>query len=281
MRIGLSTCGKDITEDLFRAYRDSGIDCMEISTAYDQYHALDYPALKAWSAAYGITLHSFHLPFGPFEELDISRPELQKQSVAYLAGLIAKAAAIGIRIFVVHPSGEPIEEDARPARLRCAKESLRQLADFAAGYGAVIAVENLPRTCLGRDSGDILELVSAHPALKVCFDTNHLLEEEPTDFIRNTGRLLISTHVSDYDFRNERHWLPGEGKLDWQALYAALKASAYSGPWLYELGFTAPASIRRPRELTCRDFAENAKCIFAGKPLSVHGIPEPNLPGWK
>ena len=41
MRIGLSTCGKDITEDLFRAYRDSGIDCMEISTAYDQYHAGD------------------------------------------------------------------------------------------------------------------------------------------------------------------------------------------------------------------------------------------------
>lgn len=281
MRIGLSTCGKNITEDLFRAYWNSGIDCMEISTAYDQYQALDYPALKAWSAAYCITLHSFHLPFGPFEELDISRPELQEQSIAYLSSLIAKAADIGIRLFVVHPSGEPIAEADRPARLRCAKDSLARLADFAAGYGAVIAVENLPRTCLGRDSADILELVSAHPALKVCFDTNHLLEEDSTDFIRKTGKFLVSTHVSDYDFRNERHWLPGEGKLDWKTLYAALEVSEYTGPWLYELGFAAPASICRPRDLICEDFAENAKCIFSGKPLPVLGIPKADLHAWK
>ena len=281
MQIGLSTYGKVLDDALFRAYRDAGISMMEISTAAANYSRINYPRLEALSKEHGITLWSYHLPFSPFEELDLSRPELAEHTLEYFESLIQKAAAIGIRLFVAHPSGEPIAEQKRPLRLACAKESLAKLADIAARYDAVIAVENLPRTCLGRDSGDILELVSAHPALKVCFDTNHLLEEDPVAFIRRVGAHLITTHVSDYDFLNERHWLPGEGKLDWQSILAALSDAGYTGPWLYELGFAAPATITRPGELTCRDFAQNAGELFSAAPLTVTGTPKDGLTGWK
>lgn len=281
MKIGLSTNGKTIDEALFQGYRDAGIDAMEISTTYDKYADLDYPQIEAWAKKYGITLWSFHLPFGPFEEIDLSRPDLWEKSLAYFETLIQKATAIGIRLFIVHPSGEPIAEEDRPARLHCAKRSLAELAEIAAAYDAVIAVENLPRTCLGRNSQEMLELVNAHPALRVCFDTNHLLGEDPVAFIQKVGKHFITLHVSDYDFLNERHWVPGEGKLDWQALLSALEAVGYNGPWLYEVSFTAPASITRPRDLNCEDFARNARELFAGESLTVLGKPVDGLTGWK
>ena len=281
MRIGLSTCSKKIDDALFRAYRDAGISIMEIAAAMEVYKSLDFDRLRDLSQQYGITLWSFHLPFSPFEQIDISRPELSAQTVDYYETLIQKASAIGIRYFIVHPSGEPIEEADRPARIACAKKSLAQLANIAAKYGAVIAVENLPRTCLGRDSSDMLELLSAHPALKACFDTNHLLGEDPMEFVQKVGKHFITMHVSDYDFLNERHWLPGEGKLDWQSLLAVLREVGYDGPWLYEISFTAPASIHRPRDLNCEDFAQNARELFSGDPLTVTGTPAEGLTGWR
>ena len=281
MQIGLSTCGKTIDGALFQAYREAGITMMEISTNAAKYPEIDYSRLGTLSREQGITLWSFHLPFEPFEEIDLSRPELADYTLAYFETLIQKAAAIGIQVFVVHPSGEPIPEATRADRLACAKENLRKLADIGANYGAVIAVENLPRTCLGRDSSDMLELLSAHPALKACFDTNHLLAEPPEDFLRKIGKHLVTTHVSDYDFLNERHWLPGEGKLNWQSILSVLREVGYEGPWLYEISFTAPASIHRPRDLNCEDFAQNARELFSGDPLTVTGTPAEGLTGWR
>ena len=72
------------------------------------------------------------------------------------------------------------------------------LAEKAASHGAVIAVENLPRTCLGKNSDEINELISANPKLKVCFDTNHLLKENISDFIKKTGKNIVTVHISDY-----------------------------------------------------------------------------------
>lgn len=135
----------------------------------------------------------------------------------------------------------------------------------------MLAVEDLPRTCPGRDSGEILFLLQAHPALRVCFDTNHLLRESPQDFIRRAGDKIVTTHVSDYDFKDEKHWLPGEGDVDRYALADAPADAGYGGVWLYELGFRAPRTVRRGRDLTPGDFVRNAKEIFSHSPITLHG----------
>lgn len=278
--IGLSSCGKILNEALFRAYRESGISHMEISPKTEAYDTLDYKSIAAWAKEYGVTLWSFHLPFLPFDRLELSKNSLNKATAAYFKELIAKASDIGIAHFVVHPSGEPIEDTERAERMKCAKNTLAELAEAAKPYGAVIAVEDLPRTCLGRDSSDIRELISLHDGLRVCFDTNHLLNEKIVDFVKAVGDKIITTHISDYDFVNERHWLPGEGKIDWQELAGALESVNYNGPWLYEIGFTCPDTILRDRDLTCADFARNAKEIFENRPLSVFSKPKPNLGFW-
>ena len=278
--IGLSTpCGQ-ITEENIASLRAAGLQAIEISDGMEGYAHFDYVGTRILAEKYGITLHSMHLPFMPFTEIDISSPALSAHTVEYYRELIEKGAAIGVKLFVLHPSGEPIKEE-RELRMATAKESLARLAEIAKANGAVIAVENLPRTCLGRNSEEIAELLSAHEALRACFDTNHLLAEPTLDFMRKIGKKIITTHISDYDFVNERHWLPGEGKVDWQAVLAALKEIDYHGPWMYELSLVCPKTILRDRALCHDDLARNAHEAFEGKPFTILSRPKPNLGWWE
>jgi sugar phosphate isomerase/epimerase len=258
-RIGVSTpC--QIDEEMFRLYKEAGIAQMEVSVNKEQSEALDFDKLLEWSKKYGVELYSFHLPFMPFNDIDISRPDLAEKSVEYLKGYIDKGAKIGIDKYIIHPSGEPIAEEDRATRMEIAKNSLSILAEYAKERGAVICVENLPRTCLGRDSSDIIELLSAHPDLRCCFDTNHLLYEDPVDFAYKVGKKIATTHVSDCDFTNEKHWFPGVGLIRWHDLYRALEEVGYEGVWMYELGFG---------DRTPEDFIRNAHEIAEGKPITV------------
>ncbi len=85
--------------------------------------------------------------------------------------------------------GDPSErradrEDAdREAAMQAAEEGLRVLAGVARKSGIVLTVENLPRTCLAKNSVELLRLISVDPDLRVCFDTNHLLCEPTLDFM--------------------------------------------------------------------------------------------------
>jgi len=278
--IGLSTCGnKPLDEQGFASMKEAGIDVIELSSG--NYDTFDFQAIRVNSETYGVKLWTLHLPFMPFDQLDISscNPALRTHTISFVMDLIKKASEYGIDKYVIHPSGEPIDDSEREERMKCAMDSLHELAEKAAACGSVLVVEDLPRTCLGRDSFDINRLISVHDKLRVCFDTNHLLSEEIPSFIRNVGSKIITTHISDYDRVNERHWLPGEGVINWQELYQTLQEIHYTGPWLYELGYDCPGSIVR-RPLTNADFAENALSIFRGEAPSAIGTVKENLGFW-
>lgn len=281
--IGLSTCGgKELESDFLMNCRKSGITALEISCSPERIFSFDYKDFIQRANGEGIKVTSFHLPFQPFETVDISSldDKIRKNTVEYLERIIYKFSGYGINRFVLHSSGEPVEDTERRDRLECAKMSLSRLVNTAAQSGSTLAVEDLPRSCIGRNSQEIKELVSVDDRLKVCFDTNHLLAEYFEDFIMNVGDRIVTMHVSDYDFVNERHWLPGEGKVDWQNLLACLKRVGYNGPWLYEIHFKCPTSIIRDRLLTCEDFVKNAGEIFENKPLTVISKPKENLGFW-
>ncbi len=279
--LAMSTCGVIPDEELFRSYAENGVKAIEVSLGLKACEELNYGRLKHLSDKYNVKLWSFHFPFSPFSEIDISNPELAEHTVELLKKLISKANEIGIKTFVIHASGEPISEDERSSRMICAKNSLKILAEYATELGCVIAVEDLPRSCLGNCSDDILELLSAHDDLRVCFDTNHLLNEDIVNFIDRVGEKIVTIHASDYDFVNERHWLPGEGKIDWASLMIALYEVGYRGYWLYELGYSTPWSIDRPRELKVSDFKRNYDELMQTKRPSAFGRAKENLGMWK
>ena len=277
--IGLSLKLPYLNEDFFAKMKASGVEAVEISCATEDYDKLDYAAIKAAADKTGITLWSFHFPFGYYNIASL-KPGRCEETVNYHSDLIRKASAIGIKRFVVHASGEPIAAEDRAECMRRVKKSLAALSQVAKECGAVIAVEDLPRTCLGNCHEDILELIGDDPTLGVCFDSNHLTLERGEDFLAVTGHRLITVHISDFDFFNERHWLPGEGKVDWPCMMQALDATGYDGVFLYELSFESTGTIERKRPLEPSDFAENAATLALGLAPKPVDVPYAKLGMW-
>ena len=261
-KIGISTHGiREVTENWFAGCRTAGIERMELSIAGDACADQDYPQIGRWAREYGVELWSYHLPYVPWQIISPSDPAKAPKTLEIYRELIGHAAEIGVRNFVVHPGDGPNEEGpARQASLDCTKETLSRLADIAAREGAVVAVENLPRNCLGRTSREMLEILSVNDKLRSCFDTNHLLMEDPVHYVEQVGNKIITTHVSYYDFVDEKHWWPGEGKLNYTAVLDALRRVGYDGPWLYEVNLT----IWDRAEL-CAAVVDNANRAFRGE----------------
>lgn len=271
LRIGLSTTGKEINEELFENYKKAGIECMEVSMRQHLYPDADYIGIRKWADKYGITLWSFHLPFKPFDEIDISASdsEWRRKSVAYIAEIMKKAADVGFDKFILHSGGITKRNTQAEVdeRINCACESYAEMAEIASQNGGTICVENLPPVCVGKDIEEVKKLLAADDRLRVCFDTNHLLPGNGAEFIRTFSDKIITVHVSDYDFINERHWLPGEGNVNWQEIYKALCEIGYNGPWLYEISY---GSLEvRERLLNCDDFVRNAHEIFENREFTI------------
>lgn len=266
-RIGLSSKSNIFSDELFRAYANAGISTVEISNCTDGYDAIDFQNIKRLSEEYGITLNSLHLPFKAHGGIshDISNPNLCNEALDDHKKLIRIGAEIGIKVFVLHPSNGRIPEGERPLRIEICKKNLGALAEYAEGYGAVIAVENMTHECLGNTIPEFKELVFSDPRLRVCFDTNHLLHESPGEFIRTFGKRIVTMHISDCNLEVEQHSMPGEGKVRFPEILEALGEVGYCGPWLYEVSYKCPRPENDKCGLTCESFVKNAMELFAGK----------------
>jgi len=241
-KTGTSSCFYgNIQPETLAEFAGAGISCLEISTNRAGYYdVLDFPhraqEIGRQIREAGLEAWSIHLPFS--RELDISHAdkERREQTMRINLELIAAAAEAGIGIAVVHPSSEPIADDARSERMKNCQENAAILCEKAKSCGMRLAVENLPRTCLCRHSDEMQQILAVSRDIGVVFDTNHLLMQDNVEFIQAVGSRIITLHVSDYDFIDERHQMPLEGKNRWKDIIAALENCGYTGPWLYEIG---------------------------------------------
>ena len=227
-------------EETLAYLKACGIDAMELSVSAQEYQQIDWPAFRQHADRAGMQVLSYHLPFA--WDINIAAPDeaMRRRAVDIHCDLMRNAAAVGIPRFVVHPSAEPIPDEERGAWMDAACRSLREMADCADGLDSVVCVENLPRTCLGNTADDMLTLTAADSRLRVCFDVNHLLDTygcTHREFVEKLGRLIVTTHMSDYDFVDEKHFFPGNGLIDWQEIADLLEGIGYDGPFLYEGGF--------------------------------------------
>ena len=112
-----------------------------------------------------------------------------------------------------------------------------------------IAVENMEAADEIWDAGTLLSLVNALGSrIGICLDTGHLhiRGDDIAAFIRKAGSKLIATHIADNDGRNDQHFLPGFGTIDWESVMKAFKES-YTGYLNYECMFF---SRNLPQELS-------------------------------
>ena len=231
-KLGISINPTNI--EMIPAYAAAGFDVMEISLPNrptEENRAFGERALALAKEA-GLALWSVHIPFG--RELDLSNPDEEKRLLALdlLRPSIALAREWGAEVIVVHGSSEPNEDSSRGARIIACAQSLKAIQREAGSIK--VALENLPRTCIARNSGETVPL--SKNCSGVCFDVNHLLMQTHESFLEQAAPDIITTHLSDYDGVDERHWMPGAGVVPWKLIYDTLMAAGYEGPWLFELG---------------------------------------------
>ena len=199
----------------------------------------------------GVSVSSCHLPFVGYDISSLDEPA-RSNAVAALKNFIGWSADRNIKMAILHASFEPISPEERPMRLEKSAENIRELGRYANERGVVLAVENLPRTCIGNCSDEMLFLTDSGKNAAICFDVNHLLIETHAEFYEKVAPYAVTTHLSDYDRIDERHWIPGDGCIDWGELGQLFEKRNYAGRYIFEIDENSSPKLCRafsPAEL--------------------------------
>ena len=200
----------------------------------------------------GIPVNCIHIPFGTRWNLCVLDEAERIQMVEKFRAIIKRTAPAKPFGYIIHGSFEPNGDEEREAKIQQLIKSMREMADATESY---LCVEILPRTCLlntAKEARRIIEEINI-PNVRICVDVNHFLQEKSEDGVLLLGDLIKTTHISDHDYIDERHWMPGEGKIDWNKLIGAFEAIGYDGAFNYEL--TAPlADIKKNYEKLFADY---------------------------
>lgn len=177
------------------------------------------------------------------------------------------AARLGVRVIVIHPSSlrssTSNEQDACIRQLNV--DAFRRLGDCAGEQGMRIAMENLMSRGAGT-AAEMLDLIGAigHPAIGIALDTSHanVMQLDIPAAIRDLGKHIIGTHISDNNQSGDQHLLPGRGTVDWPGVMAALGAVGYNALFNFEIpGERHPiAAFHRLNTIHARGLAD---CLLA------------------
>jgi sugar phosphate isomerase/epimerase len=195
----------------------------------------------------GLNMESIHAPFSNVNIASLNRTERRK-GLQLIEKSIEVCSQMRGRVVVIHPHpddllGNRIDYAEMRARM---KESLYELANFARKLEIKVAIENLPEFCLegwklGSRISELTQLLEEieHDNLGLCLDTGHALLKKgeinvAQDVVR-CEKYLFVIHISDNDGRDDHHWLPGEGIINWPEFLKTLKSINYKGIYTLEI----------------------------------------------
>jgi len=211
--------------------------------------------LKSTADGEGLTLTNFfyNLPFARNDGAPVSRVNLD----AYKRG-VELAAKIGtpimtsmtpypfqseVRPILQRPTAQEWSAAVRPewdwtAEYDVVVEGFAAACAIAADAGLRVAIEPHPYRWVSSGQG-MLRLIerTGAPNLGLNFDPSHLFPagDMPHYVVLSLGDRIYNTHFSDNEGHTNAHWRPGRGKIDWTAIFAALRTIGYSGPITLEL----------------------------------------------
>lgn len=199
--------------------------------------------------ASGLKVWSVHMPYSRKWDISVIDDSLRAANIEFFSDMIRVAGTFKPKFLVLHPSAEPIAPEERAQRLANSHNSIGLLAPVAKEIGAVLCIENLPRTCLGQNAQEMMQLIDGYEEVGLCFDTNHLLYQSHEDYLAGIPKGKIKTvHLSDYDFKDERHWLPGKGNVAWLDLWKGIRENGYDGIMMFEC-YGEPEELLFSKEL--------------------------------
>ena len=115
-----------------------------------------------------------------------------------------------------------------------AVEQYRTLGKHAQELGVYIMIEPLDRSRVNfiNTCNEAVEIcrMTQSDAVRICPDFFHMSIEEPgiSKKIREFSEYIFHLHIGDNDSKSKFAMLPGRGKLDFKAIFDALRKTRYS-----------------------------------------------------
>jgi sugar phosphate isomerase/epimerase len=128
------------------------------------------------------------------------------------------------------------------AEIALAHATLREVLPQADQQGCMLVIE----VCSDTNTRPLIELVRSFASeyVRLSLDVGHALVMQriggppPDQWVRDAGELLAHLHLQDNDGLYDRHWAPGEGDLNWYALFEALSEQEHQPRIVLELNQT-------------------------------------------
>ncbi|HBC88503.1 MAG TPA: hypothetical protein DCZ94_16260 [Lentisphaeria bacterium] len=248
--ISLHTVTSDISEKGLAMFKGSDVKTFEIMQSLfdNDKGSKQKKRLRNFLKKSRIKAETIHSRFGGWYDLSSTDPEVRKRAVQSTCDAVEMAVFFDAPMIVIHASAEPIGNSERKTRKILAIESLRQVHAKSCELRKKLAVELLPRTCLGNTVDELLEIIAPFNdgSVGACLDVNHLMSDYRSipKVVKKIGKKLITLHLSDYDGIDEQHWLPGNGVIEWKKFMKALDEIDYKGPFNYECSFRPNERLR-------------------------------------
>jgi sugar phosphate isomerase/epimerase len=173
---------------------------------------------------------------GPFLGLTIAAhdPRVRELVIARLRRGLEFAGAIGATHMVVHSPflsfGSAFlpfsPASRRETEMQLAHATIEPLLPLAEQYNCMLVIENIADA----NPAPLLDLVRSFnsPLVRMSLDIGHAAIMQraggptPDQWVREAGELLAHLHLQDTDGHLDRHWAPGDGTINWYALFEAL-----------------------------------------------------------
>lgn len=208
-----------------------------LTTEFEDRVAAAKAALEGHSGRVGI--------HGPFEGLDIDNKDAELRLLITARFLKALEAAdrIGARQMVLHSPYTAWYQNNVFSFPGYAEKKLARIHDIlgpvvraAEDNGITLVIENIQDARPETRRAMVDSFRSGAIALSI--DTGHAQLARRTsgappvaDFVADAGDQLAHVHLQDVDGHADRHWAPGEGEIEWVAVFRAL-AACESAPHL-------------------------------------------------
>ncbi|WP_298732580.1 sugar phosphate isomerase/epimerase family protein [uncultured Chitinophaga sp.] len=182
--------------------------------------------------------------------IKIVGPQVDEARVlGYVDTVMHRARQAGIELIVLG-SGEArkIPEGVDHAQVKAQFIVLcRKMAEVAARYGRIIAMENLNSTETNfintlEEANEVVNAIH-HPNFKLTADIYHMLKEnEPAAAIEKAGKNLVHCHIAE----REKRAAPGVAGQDFRPYFAALHKIGFSGRIMVECRWDDVATQSKP-----------------------------------
>jgi sugar phosphate isomerase/epimerase len=200
---------------------------------------------------WGLTLHSLRAPTerdkssgrGSGVTISIADPERirRQDAVDEMKRALEVAEALPFRFFALDfATGH---QSADPRKLDAAFNSLEILTIFAKHRGVTIALQNTPNE-IGSPGSLVQFVKDTHlHNLRFSFDIGHAhIEGGALPGYHLMRDQTVTAQIHDNHGEKDEHLLPGEGTIDWDAIFGEFAAAPEPLPLVLELKETAPGS---------------------------------------